>query len=361
MTPKLTHNVQGIGFVRTVDDASIAFAQSGSGYPLIKAANWMTPIQLDRKSPLWGPWLEALNQRHEVLRYDPRGTGLSDRDANDASLEAFLADFTAVAETVKQPRFAILGIGQGAAVAVQFAAMHPERVSHLILLGGYTRGALQRDKSKTARNLLDAMVKLVEAGWGQKNHAFHQFFATHILPNARPDQLESICEMQRMSATPSHAAKLIRAWSQYDASASLRLVRCPTVVMHCTGDARVPVEEAQFIAKAIPNARFQPLDSSNHIPVPQEDAFDHMLTVIDQFMGEAKSSQAGTPLFMELTKREDQILRLLATGIGNNEIASKLGLSEKTVRNNLTIIYSKIGVKGRSQAIVCAREAHLLG
>lgn len=359
MSSRFVQAKREIRFVATADGVSICYARTGSGYTLVKAANWMTPLEHDWQTPAWGPWLNALSRRYTVIRYDPRGSGLSDRNGQDASLETFLADFEAVANTTNGHRFAILGIGQGGAVAVAYAARHPERVSHLVLTGAYVRGSLRRDTSAKSRDTLEAMVKLVELGWGQDNPAFRQFFATHIFPDATSAQLHAVCEMQRISTSPEYAARLLLEWSNYDATAFLPHVRCPTLVMHCRGDSRVPIEEAQFIAASIKDARFLPLDTRNHVPLPQEPAFGSMIAAMEDFLPHQFEDTANRSEFGLLTPRQREILTQVARGLDNREIAQSLGLSEKTVRNNSANIYDKLGVSKRAQAIVRARDAGL--
>jgi pimeloyl-ACP methyl ester carboxylesterase/DNA-binding CsgD family transcriptional regulator len=351
------HHHDEIRFACTREGVRIALARSGSGYPLIKASNWMTHIEHDWTSPVWGPWLAALCDRFTLVRYDSRGCGLSDRSAQDASLAAFIADMEAVIEASRLDRVAILGMGQGGAVAVSFAARHPDKVSHLVLTGAYVRGALKRDPSPEVAETVQAMTNLVELGWGQENPAFRQLFSSHIFPLASLDQMHSLNELQRTSTSPQHAARLLAEWSAYDASAALAGVKCPTLVMHCRGDARVPIEEARFIAASIRDARFQALDTRNHLPLPQEPAFDQFIAAISGFLPASPARGEPAMPFRSLTPREREILALIAQGLSNTDIAEQIGLSGKTVRNNITSIFDKLGVASRARAIVRAREA----
>ena len=189
---------QQIHFTHSKDGVRIAYAASGAGYPLVRAAHWLTNIDMDWKTPVWRPWLDELDSRFGLLRYDSRGCGLSDRDSTDFSFDAMVGDLEAVVDAAHLKRFALLSISQGAAVSIAFAARHPDRVSHLVLLGGYSRGALRRNPTPQQIEQVQAMIKLIETGWGQENPAFLQLFTTQIFPNATAEQRDSFNELQRM-------------------------------------------------------------------------------------------------------------------------------------------------------------------
>jgi DNA-binding CsgD family transcriptional regulator len=199
------------------------------------------------------------------------------------------------------------------------------------------------------------MIKLVEFGWGQSNPAFLQMFTSQFFPQATLAQAHSFNEIQRHAASPRVAARLIRAFSGLDASAELAQVRAPTLVFHSRGDNRVPFDEGRFVATSIAGARFEPLDSNSHVPLPGEPAFERLLDAMATFV---MPGQTDTP-FAGLTRREREVLERIARGLDNAQIAAQLGLAEKTVRNHITAIFDKIAVENRSQAIVAARIAGL--
>jgi pimeloyl-ACP methyl ester carboxylesterase len=142
-----------IGFVTAPDGLGLAYGVHGSGPAIVKAANWMTHLEHDWQSPVWRHWLEFLGEHHTVLRYDERGCGLSDRDVEDDdafTFERWVADLEAVVDAAAVDRFALLGISQGAALAIAYAVRHPERVSQLVLYGGYARGRARRDQASAS-------------------------------------------------------------------------------------------------------------------------------------------------------------------------------------------------------------------
>ena len=347
---------QQIRFATTSDGVKVAFAESGKGDPLVRAGHWMTHLEWDWQTPVWGPWLEALSARHHLYRYDSRGCGLSDRDIASITLDDLVADLEAVVDAAGLDRFALLGASQGGAVSIAYAARHPERVSRMVLLDALARGRLVRSPGAAQREMVMAMAQLVRAGWGQDNAAFRQMFTTQFFPNASREQADAFNDLQRLSCTPEHAERIMLAFAALDASGSLAAVQCPTLVLHCLGDARVPFEEGRFVASGIRNARFQPLDSMNHIPLAGEPAFEEVLALIGDFLPSAGGSQPGNA-FAGLTERERAVVELIARGLDNAQIGAHLGLAEKTVRNKVSAVFEKLGAENRAQAIVRAREA----
>jgi pimeloyl-ACP methyl ester carboxylesterase/DNA-binding CsgD family transcriptional regulator len=346
---------QQIRFATAADGVKIAFAESGQGRPLVRAGHWMTHLEWDWQTPVWGPWLESLSGRHHLLRYDSRGCGLSDRNVAAVTLDDLVSDLEAVVDAAGLDRFALFGASHGGAVSIAYAARHPERVTHMVLLDALARGRLVRNPSASERNMLAATVRLVLLGWGQDNAAFRQMFTTQFFPNATREQADAFNQLQRLSCTPEHAGRLMLGFAVLDASALLAKVRCPTLVLHCIGDARVPFDEGRLIASGIHNARFEPLDSMNHVPLSGEPAFEEALALIHDFLPSAQGPMAGKA-FEHLTRREREVVELLARGCDNAQIGAHLGLAEKTVRNNISVVFDKLGVENRAQAIVRARD-----
>jgi pimeloyl-ACP methyl ester carboxylesterase len=340
-------------FARAADGTRIAFATAGTGYPLVNAAHWLGHLEFDWQTPIWAPWLEALCSRYRLTRYDSRGCGLSDRGLVALSLEDLVSDLEAVVDAAGLERFALLGACQGGAISVAYAARHPERVSHLVLCGAFTRGEFRRDADPQRRETVAAMRKLIEVGWGVSNSAFLQLFTTLFFPSATPEQALAFNEIQRRAAHPAHAARLMGTLLDLDASRDLKEIGCPTLVCHSTEDAVIPFEEGRFTAASIHGARFQPLDSANHLPLAGEPAFEQLL---EAFKGFLPGPAAVSTEFGQLSRRERDILDLMARGFDNAQVAARLMLAEKTVRNRVTQIYEKIGVESRAQAIVRARD-----
>lgn len=345
---------QQIRFATTSDGIKIAMASSGRGYPLVRAAHWMTHLEWDWQTPVWAPWLEALSSRCELHRYDARGCGLSDRQPGSVTLDGMVADLEAVVEAAGLDRFALLGASQGGAVSIAYTARHPDRVSHLVLLDAFARGLLVRQNDPAVRDTVDAMGRLMLSGWGQGNAAFRQMFTTQFFPTATREQADAFNDMQRLSCAPDIARQLMLAFAGLDASSSLAAIRCPALVLHCRGDARVPFEEGRRVAAGIEGARFEPLDSMNHVPLAGEPAFEQALGLIFDFLP-AGADASGA--FAALSRRERDMVELIARGLDNAQIAAHLGLAEKTVRNNVSLVFEKLGAENRAQAIVRAREA----
>jgi pimeloyl-ACP methyl ester carboxylesterase/DNA-binding CsgD family transcriptional regulator len=349
---------QDIRFTQSADGTRLAYAVVGEGFPLVRAAHWLTNIDLDWQTPMWRPWFDALGARYRFHRYDSRGCGLSDRNSIDASLDVLVADLEAVVDAAGLDRFALLGTSQGGAISITYAVRHPERVTHLVLLGAFARGPLRVSPSPAELEGFYAQLKLIEVGWGQDNPAFRQLFTNQFFPNATPEQIRSFNDLQRMSCEAPQAARIVRAFSDIDASSYLGEVKCPTLVLHTRGDMCAPFSEGLLLASSIPGARLVPLETRSHVPTPGEPSFDRMVEEIAAFIG---PSHADRPeAFPQLTRRERQILAYIALGNDNLQIAAHLDISEKTVRNHITAIFAKIGAENRAQAIVQAREAGLV-
>jgi pimeloyl-ACP methyl ester carboxylesterase/DNA-binding CsgD family transcriptional regulator len=346
---------QHIRFCTTPDRVRIAFATTGQGPPLVKVSNWLSHLEFDWGSPVWRHWLSALSRDHMLVRYDERGCGLSHWDAPDLSFAAWVRDLETVVDVLGLERFPLLGISQGASVAIDYAVRHPERVSHLILHGGYARGWNMRGHAPEQRREGEMMAELAEVGWGKENPAFRQFFTTQFVPDGSSEQHHWFNELQRISTSPRNAAQFIRVFNGIDVTGIAHRVSCPTLVLHPVGDARIPFEEGRLIAGLIAGARFVPLESRNHILLEQESAWQRWLEEVRSFLPATAAAPAAA--FPSLTPRETELVELIAQGLDNAQIAARLALSEKTVRNHITSVFAKLEVENRSQAIVLARDA----
>ena len=353
---------QNIRFCTTSDSVRLAYAVSGAGPPLVMSATWLTHLEHQWHSLAWQPWLDGLSRDHKLLRYDSRGCGLSDRDAGDLSFESWIRDFECVVEAAAFQRFSLLATCQGGPIAIEYAARHPERVDKLILYGTYGRGRLRwtnlPNEVEKGRVLLD----LTQLGWGQENHAFLQVWATAFQPGGTLEHLHSWCDQQRAATTSETAVRLLRIGWNVDVRDAARKIKCPVLVMHAERDAVVPIEEGRSLASLIPNCRFVQLDSENHMPLADEPEWPRLLDELRRFLAEpaadAAIERSGLPL-KDLTPRERAVLEGIAEGLDNSEIATSLGLSQKTVRNHITRVFDKICVEHRYEAIVRAREAGL--
>ncbi|MBP0590036.1 alpha/beta fold hydrolase [Paraburkholderia sp. LEh10] len=348
------HCRQQIRLCTAPDSTRIAYATCGSGPPIVKAANWLSHLEFDLASPVWSHMIVEMCREHTLIRYDQRGCGLSDHDVADISFDAWKQDLIAVIDAAGVNRFALLGISQGASIAIAYAVAFPERVSHLILHGGYARGRLVRSRTEQSREEAETLIKLAEIGWGQHNPAFRQFFTTQFIPGGSPEQHRWFNELERITTTPQNAARIMRVFNGIDVVDLLPHVRCPTLVLHAVRDARVPFEESRLLASLIPGARFVPLESDNHLTLESEPAWRRWRDEVRAFLPPPTTVD---PVFASLTRREREIVELMAGGRDNAQIAARLGLSEKTVRNHITNIFSKLSVESRAQAIVMARKA----
>ncbi|MFO1329167.1 MAG: LuxR C-terminal-related transcriptional regulator [Rubrivivax sp.] len=339
-------------FAHVASGARIAWARSGRfGAPvLVRLAHWMTHVEHDRSSPIWRPWLERLGRALELVRYDERGCGLSGPDDVPVSLESALEELDVVVQARAAPRVALLGISGAAAPAVAYAVRHPERVSHLVLLGGYLAGMMHHDPKPEHLAYHEARLRLVELGWGRNDPAVQAFFTTTFIPEATREEVAALNEQQRLSASGARVARILRARVELDVRALAPQVRVPTLVLHASDDRTVPIEAGRELAAAIPGARFESLDSRNHYPLASSPCFDRFCELVTSFVADAGASAP------RLTPRERQLAELLAQGLDNLQIAARLVLAEKTVRNATSALYVKLGVDGRSQAIVRARE-----
>jgi pimeloyl-ACP methyl ester carboxylesterase/DNA-binding CsgD family transcriptional regulator len=344
--------MEPIRFATSSDGTRLAYAVTGSGTPLIKAPNWITHLEHDRG--FWGHWVDALSARHTFVRFDQRGCGLSDREPAEISFDAWVRDLEAVADAAGYERFGLLGISQGAAIAIAYAARHAERVTHLVLYGGYVRGKALREMPSQQRELHATLGKLIELGWGGSDPSFRQVFAAQFMPGASPERSRAFNDMMRVSATPEVALRIYNAVGDIDVRDKAPRVSTPALVAHAREDRRVPFEEGRALAAMLPNSHFVPLDSPNHLLTAEEPAWHALLAAIDAFTADSRVPEGR---FAALTARERDVLDAVAQGLDNAQIAARLGMSEKTVRNHLTAILPKLGAETRAQAIVQAREA----
>jgi class 3 adenylate cyclase/pimeloyl-ACP methyl ester carboxylesterase len=283
-TPTIRYE-QEIHFCQTGDGVQLAYARIGQGPPLVKTGHWMTHIEFDLESPIWRHLYRELSRDHSFIRYDARGNGLSDREIPDLTFEKFVDDLEAVVDAAGIDRFALLGISQGCAVSITYAVRHPERVSHLVLLGGYAVGWRKRARTEAEKEAGEAMLTLMRVGWGQENPAFRQMFTSQFIPGANKEQADWFNEFQRISSSPADAARNFLANGEADVSSLLSQVKVPTLVMHARHDARVPFELGRRLAAGIPGARFVPLESRNHVMLEGEPALTRFLEELRSFLG----------------------------------------------------------------------------
>ena len=333
------------------DGARIAVAEVGDGpVTLLKAGTWLSHIAQDADNPIWRHWLNDLARDYRYVRYDLRGCGLSDRDVSNISFETWLSDLEQVAESIDGP-VTLLGLSQGCALSIAFALKHPAKVERLILSGSYAQGMLARGGGDRACLEAETLANLVQLGWGNDVPAFNQVFTNLFVPDGTPKQHDCWRRLERDSASPEVALKILEVLHRIDVSAEATKLDVPTLVFHSKNDARVPFEEGRKLAGLIPGAQFVALESANHILLSHEPAWDAFLSAIRSFLHGNDAIDLGKSAF-GFTPAEAEVVALVAEGLANSEVAKALGKSEKTVRNQISVAFEKADVSSRSELIV---------
>lgn len=339
--------MQPVRFVSTHDDLSLAWSRTGEGVPLVKASAWLTHLEYDAESPVWSHWVSFLESQFDYLRYDERGCGMSDRATGALDLDSWADDLARVIDAAKMTKpFVLLAMSQGTGAAVRYAVENPDHVSHLVLIGAYSRGPYHRNDPSNAK-LYRAVVDIFGAGFDQENPAFREVFTKRFLPDGDPEKIAWFNELCRRSTDASTGAQLLEARGHMDVSAWLKDVRCPTLVLHARDDGVSPLSEGRYLAQQIPGADFHILNSRNHILQAEEPAWAEAQNAILQFVGAGQVSES-----FGLTAREATILGEICSAKSNKDIARSLDVSEKTVRNHATRIFAKLGVSSRQEAIL---------
>ena len=350
---------QRIAFARAKDKTSIAYALSGEGPPLVRAGTWLTHVHHDWETPIFAHWLSFMSERHTLVRYDPRGCGLSQGDADAVSFEDWVADLEAVVDRLELQTFPLFGMSQGAAVAAEYAIRHPERVSQLTLYAPLVTG--WRGRSDPVSQKWQAMHQLVLTGWGEENMAFPAMFAHLFLPESSPQTRQWYAELQRKSASKEVASRFLSVVGDLRMFRRMNQIRVPTLVIQIARDHVVEPRTAPGVASEIPGSQFVSIDSSNHILLEDEPGWQDFRNAFTRHVPGAAAAPrrdaAARERIAQLSQREQKILAEIAKGLNNREIAGGLFISEKTVRNHITSIFDKLGVSSRAQAIVLAKEA----
>jgi len=277
---------QPIRYCTTTDGVRLAYSVSGSGPVLVRAGNWYTHLQHDLDLSGWSALLRHLQKRFTLVRYDVRGTGLSDRFPSAISTETLVRDLEAVVDALELKRFALLGVSQGGAVSVLYALKHPERVSHLVLLNALVRGAAFRQGVGQGEEIVNAMRALIRRGWGSDDPSFRAIFTTQMMPSATLEQQKNWNELERLSVAPEVAERMFAAvHTEINVADRVAELRTPTLVMHVRDDRRVPFEEGRLIAANTPGAKFVPLPGANHVILPQDEALGIVIHEVCSFLG----------------------------------------------------------------------------
>jgi pimeloyl-ACP methyl ester carboxylesterase/DNA-binding CsgD family transcriptional regulator len=346
---------QHVHYLNASDGTRLAWAESGTGAVVVKAANWLSHLEYEWESPLWRHWIQFFSTHWRLVRYDERGCGMSDwRAGGGLSLDQWVADLESVIDAVRpEGPITLLGISQGAAACIRFAVQHPERVARMVLYGGYARGSFRRgtpEKEPAYR----AMIDLARVAWGDDNPTFRQVFTSRFIPGGSHEQLQWFNELCHKTTSGEVVASLFEARARVDISDLLGQVKTPTLILHARGDEVVPIAEGRLLASGISGAEFVELDSRNHILLEHEPAWQRFREAVLAFLQPEQA--AGDSAFAALSAREREVLTLMAEGLSNADIAERLSISEKTVRNHASNVFDKLGVWSRAQAIVFARD-----
>jgi len=285
---------QEIRFCVTADKVRLAYATVGSGYPLVKVANCFNHLDFEWESPIWRHWVRDVASGYSILRYDGRGNGLSQWEVEDVSFESWIHDLETVVDAAGLSKFALFGHSQGGAIAIAYAARHPERVSHLVLCGAYSRGAYHRDRPD-AVEVRRALETLVELNWGKTNPSFFQVVTNLYIPESTtPEDQQWFKDLQLTSVSTANLVKYMRACDDINVRPLLPSLSVPTLVFHCNRDRVAPPEEGRILAAEIPGARFVPLSSANHILMSAEPAWEIFRDELGSFLESDRRAQAGT-------------------------------------------------------------------
>jgi pimeloyl-ACP methyl ester carboxylesterase len=276
--------VQEIRFCTAGDGTRLAYATSGTGPPLVKAANWLSHLDYDWESPVWRHWLAELSRRFRLIRYDERGCGLSDWDIGRFSFDDWVDDLEAVIDAAGLDRFPLLGISQGGPVAIAYAVRHPQRVTHLVLLGSYAQGRRKRARTSDELDLAEARVDIVRLGWGRPDPTYRQIFTSRFLPEATQEQWRSFDELQRRSTSPDNAWRFVDEFANIDITDLAPSLTVPTLIMCSRREPDNNFEQSRLLAALIPKSRLVPLGSSNHLLPERDPAWKHFLAEIDRFL-----------------------------------------------------------------------------
>jgi len=277
---------QTIKFCTASDGVRLAYSTAGNGPPIVRVGNWFTHLEFDWNAPLLRHMLEGFAEHRQLVRYDVRGTGVSQRNVGDIAFDHFVSDLGAVVDSAGLDRFPLLAVSQGGPVSIAYTVQHPERVSHLVLLGSYARGATYRPDR--GPEFVEALRVVIRQGWGSDDPSYRQLFSSQFLPEGTAEQLQWFSERQRQSATAEIAEKIFVATQNIDIRPLLQQIKVPTLILHCRGDRRVPIEMGQELAAGIAGSRFVALESNNHQILEHEPAAEVFLNEVADFLGDPR-------------------------------------------------------------------------
>ena len=334
---------QDIRFCTAADGVQLATACYGSGPPLVRAATWLTHVERDPASAFNSHWIREFSRDHRYVTYDERGCGLSTRKPPEISFESWVTDLETVVDTLGLKTFSLLGVSQGAAIAIAYAARHPERVNRLVLFGAFATSYFStRNPDPRIREEAETLIKLTEWGWGRGSAAYRQVFVSKIMPTATAQQQQEFDEYSLLTASAEVAAQIQRVNFGISVKEQAALVKCPTLVLHSHRDQLILFDQGKKVAGLIAGARFVPVDSANHLPMSEEPCWPNVVREIKAFLGDRMESSG------RLTPRQISVLGHVAAGKTDKQIARELDLSPRTV---------EMHVAGALKALNCATRA----
>ena len=273
---------QKLRFCRSADGVRLAFSSIGEGTPLVRAGFWMNHLENDLTSPVWRPWIDAMSEGRMLVRYDARGFGLSDRDV-DLDVERSLPDLEAVVDAAELDRFDLYGMAQGAVTAVMYAARHPQRVRRLVLQSSYALGWSRRNRTAEVERR-KALITLATRGWKQSNEGMRSMFLGLYLPSADAEQANWFDEFFQSMMVHPNVEPLQRLLGEVDVTGIAENVIAPTLVLHPRGEMIIPLAAGREMAMLITDARLVVLDTSSHLVVPGEPAWEQMIESVNEFL-----------------------------------------------------------------------------
>ncbi|MEO7245233.1 MAG: alpha/beta fold hydrolase [Rubrivivax sp.] len=341
----------------TPDRVTLACALTGSGPRLVRAGTWASHLECELREPDTWSTLDALGRHHTVVRYDPRGCGLSTRDVPPFDFETLLADFETVMDAMAPEPAALFGVSCGAPLAVAYAARHPHRVTALVLVNGYARAYFSA--ATTPPHLLEEaklLLATARQGWAQEKSPFRQVFLAQVMGAAVADPVARhlVSERMRLSMTPDIAERYLRCNYSIDVKAQCALVQCPTLVFHARDDQMVTLEQGRKLVAWIPGARLVQLDTDSHILPADQSAGRSFIAETLEFLG------GGRPDKPRLSRRQTQILGLIAQGMTDKQAARELGLSPRTVEMHVALALRALSCGNRAEAVHRAGQEGLL-
>lgn len=353
-------DVDSLSYCTTADGVRLAMRSLGHGPLIVKAANWLGNVQADAQLRSSRHWVDHLTRGHTLRWYDARGCGLSDREVDDVTLDAWVRDLEAVADAAGPERFVLLGISQGAAIAIRYAVRHPERVRGLILYASFVRGVYHQGLSAKTQAVFTEMIRIAELGWGHDASGFRRLFSSHLLPAAPADVLDDYDALHRGSVSGAMAARYMRAFYELDARVDAPQVRCPTLVMHVAGDTLILQREGELVASLIPGARWVSVPGRNHLPLATDPGWPVLQREVSQFLSTLDALEQPREAAPQLTTRQLEVLAQVARGASDKEIARTLALSPRTVEMHVARAIEALGARNRSDAVSRAHHWRLL-